>query len=129
MLAVYNKISDYIIVLNFMGEIIFCNESFLKRLSYNNEEILKSNILKIIKNKEINIRDIPTQGKDINKIFDFYSKTGELIQIDSNISIEYFNYEKSIFIIGKEVKSKPYTMEMLEDILDNSHITAFIVDK
>lgn len=129
MLSVYNKINDYIIVLNFMGEIIFCNESFLKRLSYNNDEILKEKILKIIKNKEINIGETLTQGKDINKTLDFYSKSGEIIQVDSNISIEYFNYEKSIFIIGKEVKSKPYTMEMLEDILDNSHITAFIVDK
>ena len=34
MLSIYNKISDYILVLNFDGEVIFCNESLLNRLNY-----------------------------------------------------------------------------------------------
>ena len=34
MLSIYNKISEYIIVVNLEGEIIFCNESFLKRFNY-----------------------------------------------------------------------------------------------
>ncbi len=34
MLSIYNKISDYIMVLNYNGEIIFCNQSFLNLLNY-----------------------------------------------------------------------------------------------
>ena len=40
MLSIYNKISEYIIVVNLEGEIIFCNESFLKRFNYKKDEIL-----------------------------------------------------------------------------------------
>ena len=47
MLSIYNKISDYIIVLRHDGEIIFCNEVFLKRLNYNKNDILNLNINEI----------------------------------------------------------------------------------
>jgi PAS domain S-box-containing protein len=127
MVSIYNKVSDYIIVLNCMGEIIFCNESFLKRLNYNHEEILNLNIGKIISENN-NINNELKEFGEINKTLEFYSKSNELVKINSNISIEKFNSDKSIFIIGKEVQSKQYTMEILEDLLDNINICAFVVD-
>ena len=48
MLSIYNKISEYITVVNLEGEIIFCNESFLKRFNYKKDEILNKDIRKII---------------------------------------------------------------------------------
>ncbi|WP_164489041.1 PAS domain-containing protein [Romboutsia sp. Marseille-P6047] len=48
MLSIYNKISDYIIILKQNGEIIFCNESFLKRLNYSEYDILNLNINEIL---------------------------------------------------------------------------------
>ena len=125
MVSIYNKVSDYIIVLNCRGEIIFCNESFLKRLNYNHEEILNLNIGKII--NENNNNQLKEFG-EINKTLEFYSKSNELVKINSNIIIENFNSEKSIFIIGKEVQSKQYTMEILEDLLDNINVCAFVID-
>ncbi|MFR9069660.1 MAG: PAS domain S-box protein, partial [Paraclostridium sp.] len=127
MVSIYNKVSDYIIVLNCMGEIIFCNESFLKRLNYNHEEILNLNIGKIIsENNNIN-NDLKEFGER-NKTLEFYSKSNELVKINSNIIIENFKSDKSIFIIGKEVESKQYTMEILEDLLDNINVCAFVID-
>ena len=58
MLNIYNKISDYIVVLNYNGEIIFANESFLKRLNYNNEEVLNLKIDKITRFKKNNLINI-----------------------------------------------------------------------
>ena len=52
MLSIYNKVSDYIVVLNYRGEIIFCNESFLKRLNYNKEDILNLHISEVTKMKK-----------------------------------------------------------------------------
>ncbi|MEG2789798.1 MAG: PAS domain S-box protein, partial [Romboutsia sp.] len=127
MVSIYNKISDYVIVLNHMGDIVFCNESFLKRLNYNHEEILNLNIVKIISENN-NINNVLKESGEINKTLEFYSKSNDLVKIDSNISMENFNNDKSIFIIGKEVQSKQYTMEVLEDILDNIDIWAFAVD-
>lgn len=129
MLSIYNKISDYIVVLNYAGEIIFCNESFLKRLNYIKEDVLNLNILKIIKSKENNVINELIEIEDKSKILDFCSKSNEIVKVNSNITIEYFNNEKSIFIVGNEVNSKPYTMEMLEDILDNIKISTFVINK
>ena len=127
MVSIYNKVSDYIIVLNCMGEIIFCNESFLKRLNYNHEEILNLNIGKIISENN-NINNELKEFREINKTLEFYSKSNELVKINSNIIIENFKSDKSIFIIGKEVESKQYTMEILEDLLDNINVCAFVID-
>lgn len=127
MVSIYNKVSDYIIVLNCMGEIIFCNESFLKRLNYNHEEILNLNIGKII-NENNNINNELKEFGERNKTLEFYSKSNELVKINSNIIIENFKGDKSIFIIGKEVESKQYTMEILEDLLDNINVCAFVID-
>ena len=122
MLSIYNKINDYILVLNFGGEIIFCNESLLNRLNYNINEVLNFNMSKLINN--INTKELI---KEENINIKFYSKLNEEIEINSNILIEEFNNSKSIFIIGKEVNAKQYTMDMLEDLLDNMDASAFIV--
>lgn len=128
MISVYNKISDYIIVLNYRGKIIFCNGSFLNRLNYDYGEILDLDIFNLIKEKDNNMSNLINESEQTNKILEFYSKSNELIKINSNISIEHFNNEKSIFIIGKEVQSKEYTMELLEDILDNIDDSIFVSD-
>ena len=73
MLSIYNKISDYIIVLNNTGEIKFCNTSFLNRLNYNDEDILNINISKII-NEKHNINEIVKKSGEINIDLEFYSK-------------------------------------------------------
>lgn len=125
MLSIYNKISDYIIVLNNKGKIVFCNDSFLNRLSYNQDEILNLNISKIITNGYNNILKSSEQA---NKTLEFHAKSNEIVKINSNISIENFNNDKNILIIGKEVQSKPYTMEILEDILDNIDVCTFVLD-
>lgn len=63
MISVYNKISDYIIVLNYRGEIIFCNKSFLNRLNYDYGEILDLDIFNLIKEKENNISNLINESE------------------------------------------------------------------
>ena len=88
MLPINHKINNYLIITNEVGEILFCNESFFKRLDYTEDEILKLNILDIIINsdnrflKEYNKMDITIR---------FYSKSKEVINVNSNISVENFN--------------------------------------
>ena len=123
MLSIYNKISDYIMVLNYNGEIIFCNQSFLNLLNYTHEEVLNLSIKELIKND-----DILNESEEINKTLEFYTKSKKTVKVNSIISTEKFNDNKNIFIVGKQVQSKPYTMEMLEDILDNINASMFIID-
>ena len=128
MLSVYNKIRDFIIVLNYDGDIVFCNESLLSRLNYKNERILNSKIHEILKFEINDIEHKFIEGEDIVKTLFFYSKSNEIVKINCQITIDYFNNEKSIFIIGAEDNEKLYTMEMLEDLLDNIDISTFIID-
>ena len=126
MLSIYNKISDYIMILSYEGKVIFCNQSFLSRLNYNEDEILNLNILEIIHRE--NFKDSFDICGEINKVLGFYSKSKEIINVNCNLSIGNYNNEKNVFIIGKEIDSKAYTMEMLEDLLDNINICTFIID-
>ncbi len=123
MLSIYNKISDYIMVLNYNGEIIFCNQSFLNLLNYTHEEVLNLSIKELIKNEYI-----LKESEEINKTLEFYTKSKKLVKVNSMISTEKFNGNKNIFIVGKQVQSKAYTLEMLEDILDNINASMFIID-
>ena len=65
----------------------------------------------------------------VNIDLEFYSKSNELGTINSNISLENYNNEKSIFIIGKEKESKTYNMEILEDVLDNINFSISVLDE
>ena len=122
MTSIYNNISDFIIILNFEGTIKFCNKSFLNKLQYKEEEIINKNIFKITKQR--NYFDKINEDENI----EFYSKNKEIIKIDARITIDNFKNEKNIFIVGKEINSKPYTMEMLEELLDTMDVGAFITD-
>lgn len=125
MLPINHKINNYLIITNEVGEILFCNESFFKRLDYTEDEILKLNILDIIINsdnrflKEYNKMDITIR---------FYSKSKEVINVNSNISVENFNQKESVIITGKE-ETTLYPMKMLEDILDNINMGTFVISE
>ena len=124
MLSIYNNISDYIIIINNIGKITFCNESFLNKFNYNKEDIVNLNISKIIKNLDIN--NILKDSSEINTILECYSKYNKLVKL--NVHISKIHSDNNFIIIGKEINSKPYTMEMLEDLLDNMNISTFIID-
>ena len=124
MISIYNKISDYIIIINNIGKINFCNESFLNKFNYKKEDVLNLNINKIIKN--LNINNILKESKEINTTLECYSKCNKLVKLNANIS--KIDSDNNITIIAQEINSKPYTMEMLEDILDNIDTSVFIVD-
>ena len=121
---IYNKMSDYIIIVNDKGIISFCNKSFLNKFNYQNEDILNSNINKIINNEDI--YNILNQSKEIDTVLKIYSNNNELINIKCNIS--KLNSSNETIIIGKQINSKPYTMEMLEDILDKMDTITFVLD-
>ncbi len=124
MISIYNKLSDYIIIINNTGQISFCNESFLNKFNYKNEDILNLNISKITNNIELN--NILKESKEISTILEIYSKNNKLIKVKCNIS--KINSDDNIIIIGQEVNSKPYTIQMLEDILDSIDNTVFVID-
>ncbi|WP_455537946.1 PAS domain S-box protein [Terrisporobacter sp.] len=127
-MSIYDKISEYIIVLNVKGEVVFCNKSFLNRFNYKGDEILNRNIVEITNNFDY-LSNLSENINDINEVLELYTKANEIIKISASIGVEDFNNKKSIVIVGKELDSKIYNMEMLEELLDNIDIATFIIDK
>ncbi len=127
MLSIYNKVSEFILILNSWGNIVFCNDSFLNKVEYDNSDILNLNISKISNYKHSIDRVI--EKNDFDDILEFTSKSKESLTVKVNISCKDYNNEKHIYIVGKEINTKQYTMEMLEDLLDNINISTFILDE
>lgn len=121
---IYNNITDYIMILNSNKEIIFCNESVLNRLNYSQYEVINLKTSEIIKDEKIKKVD-----KETTETLELYSKSQEIVKINSKISIDNFNGEQHIFIVGQEINEKTYTMEMLEAVLDNISNVTFLVNE
>ena len=73
-LYMYSEISEYILVLDYKGKILFCNNNFLNRLKYNNGELLNSSISNIIYRENDSIYDILNEFEEINEFLEFRSK-------------------------------------------------------
>ena len=112
----HDKKKDYIIALNDVGEIIFCNKSFLNRLNYTYGEILNSNIKNIVIDKDNIINEVD----DIDKDLKFLSNTGELVELNVNINKEEFNNKKYILIVGKEINNSENDTVFLSKYISES---------
>lgn len=123
MKRIFNKLNGDIIIINNKGDILFCNEVFLKKLGYKQDDIIQNNINNILYNRE----DIDYIKKENNIDLLFYRKTKDIVRFNCNIIIDFFEEKESIFILCKEV-SKSYTIEDLENLLDNIPIGLWIKD-
>ncbi len=128
MKSILNKFDKYLLITNDVGEIVFANDKLINKIKYNKEELYKLNIKDIIVEKDIH--KIITLGniKDAKFDLSFYSKYKESIPVYSDISIDYFENNKLIFIISEDIKYKHYNIEDLEILLDNIDTIAFIKD-
>lgn len=117
--VVFNSMNDCLMVLSLDNEILFCNESLLKKLKYTREELKNKNIEQFTRDKNI------------------FNEKKEIILVDgenNNIKFTY-NIAKNkwkniecIFLILTEKKDNNCNKEMLEAILDKIPIMACIKD-
>ena len=100
----------------------------MTRLKYEKDELYKLNIDDILVTKDNFKANLLDFSKDIKIDLSLYSKYKEVIKVYSDISVDYFEKNKSIFIISKDRKYKYYTIEDLENLIDNSGKMAYIKD-
>lgn len=126
---ILNQISDYILIVDKNGKIVFINDKFLHKLGYNKENLDNLNIKKIINHKEIKLDDILIEKKYTNKEIKFLKSNGKFINLDSYISLSEFKNKQCLFILSKNIEKYSYTKEDLEILLDNIDMATFIKDK
>ncbi|MBO3443819.1 ATP-binding protein [Clostridium sp. CCUG 7971] len=125
---ILNEIRDYILVVNYQGEIQYCNDKLLLRLNYNKDDIYNFSINNILLTQDFNIKDL-LRNKNKGKIeLKLYSKSKNIINLSSKVILDIYNNKESIFIVAKELTDKYYTKEDLEILLDEVPFMTWIKD-
>ena len=122
------KIEEYVLILDFNGRIIFANSKFLNRFGYEKYELYKLNINEIINNDYLETDKVSLHKNGIDKELEFTTQNGQKIKLESNIFIDDFKGERSLFILAKEIENLNFIPEHLELLLDNIYTGTFIKD-
>ena len=115
--SVFNGIKDFLIIINLENKIEFCNDSVLKILNYEKEELIGKEIhefttSKYIFNEEISIRD----------------KEGSYIKFNCNIINNIWSGKECRFLILENVKNESYQDQVLEVLLNKISLMVWIKD-
>lgn len=122
------KIEEYVLILDFNGRIIFANSKFLNKFGYEKYELYKLNINEIINNDYLETDKVSLHKNGIDKELEFTTQNGQKIKLESNIFIDDFKDERSLFILAKEIENLNFIPEHLELLLDNIYTGTFIKD-
>ena len=122
------KIEEYVLILDFNGRIIFANSKFLNKFGYEKYELYKLNINEIINNDYLETDKVSLHKNGIEKKLKFTTQNGQKIKLESNIFIDDFKGERSLFILAKEIENLNFIPEHLELLLDNIYTGTFIKD-
>ena len=122
------KLEEYVLILDFNGRIIFANSKFLNKFGYEKYELYKLNINEIINNDYLETDKVSLHKNGIDKELEFTTQNGQKIKLESNIFIDDFKGERSLFILAKEIENLNFIPEHLELLLDNIYTGTFIKD-
>ena len=122
------KIEEYVLILDFNGRIIFANSKFLNKFGYEKYELYKLNINEIINNDYLETDKVSLHKNGIDKELEFTTQNGQKIKLESNIFIDDFKGNRSLFILAKEIENLNFIPEHLELLLDNIYTGTFIKD-
>lgn len=122
------KIEEYVLILDFNGRIIFANSKFLNKFGYEKYELYKLNINEIINNDYLETDKVSLHKNGIDKELEFTTQNGQKIKLESNIFIDDFKGERSLFILAKEIENLNFITEHIELLLDNIYTGTFIKD-
>lgn len=115
--SIFNFIDEFIMVLDKENNIKFCNNSLLKRLGFNINELLKENLITFTKG----ICNLDNDDK-----ISIYDKKNNLIKFTYKLSYNTWNGNEAKILALKEIEL--YTKSDLEEILENTPLLAWIKD-
>ena len=117
MLNILDVLDDYIVILHKNYQIKFCNKKVLSKLRLNQNEINKIKI------------DIEKQNLNIgekNRVSLLSEDNRETLTMYSQIILDEFKGEESIFLVGRDICEKSYKREDLEKILESMPINCWL---
>ncbi len=120
----FNTITDYIIIGNMKGKIIYANKASVDRLEYSIEELLDMNIIELHpKNKRDEASSILNQmfiGAIQSCPLELISKTNIIIPVETRVWFGKWNNEDCIFGISKDLSKEQEALQKFTKIFKNN---------
>ncbi len=120
----FNTITDYIIIGNMKGKIIYANKASVDRLEYSIEELLDMNIIELLpKNKRDEASSILNQmfiGAIQSCPLELISKTNIIIPVETRVWFGKWNNEDCIFGISKDLSKEQEALQKFTKIFKNN---------
>lgn len=120
----FNTITDYIIICNEKGNIFYANNATIINLEYSLEELVKMNILDFLEkdntNKSSRIYNLMFNGKLKSSAFDFFSKTGKKIPVETRVWRGNWNGKECLFGIAKDVSKEKEALKKFTKVFQNN---------
>ncbi|MGD1823053.1 MAG: sensor domain-containing diguanylate cyclase [Pleomorphochaeta sp.] len=120
----FNTITDYIIVCNKNGEIVYANQATITNLEYSINELVHMNIIDFIveqdKNRASRIYNLMFKGKIKSSSFNFKSKSGRVIPAETRIWSGKWNNQDCIFGIAKDMTKEKEALLKFTKVFQNN---------
>ncbi len=120
----FNTITEYIIIGNMQGKIIYANKASVDRLEYSIEELLDMNIIELHpKNKRNEASSILNQmfiGDIQSCPLELISKTNITIPVETRVWFGKWNNEDCIFGISKDLSKEQEALQKFTKIFKNN---------
>lgn len=114
----YNDINDFVIIRDMSEQFVFVNDSFLKKVNYNRNEILKLKTSQIIAPQEIYDYYLELRILKDKKIHTFetllISKDNKLIPVEISSKMTTINNQDVVISIARDISNRKETKEQLK---------------
>ena len=119
---IFNSSSDTIIILDIEGKVITVNNSLIKNLGYQPEELIGDKIIKYVSNQNIDeVKNrILLMGKGKNvplKELEMISKKGELVPFEVNSKLIDYEGKKAILSVIRNIKERKELEQKIYDTI------------
>lgn len=126
----FNMVQDLLFVLDLEGEIVYINDTALKRLNYSREEIISKPVWKLHpKSKREEVKRKIKDFKD--KKNNYYSipaitKDGYVFEVETRITDGIWDGKKVIYAVSKDISLLRRSEEKFSKAFNNSGVSMFI---
>ena len=126
MKSILNKLDEYILVVDYEGNIIDCNDKILSKLKYDYNFLYYKNIKSVVKCGGEILEEIINNKENFD--ITFLKSDKEHITFSCSAIKKYYNNKNCVFLICKNISDKYYKKQELEKLMDETHITMWIKD-